>query len=133
MELPDGSIVTGKTSPLLGPASACLLNALKRLAGIGKGMMLMSPSVIEPIQHLKVNHLGNRNPRLHTDETLLALSISAVTNPMADAAMDQLDKLVGCQAHSTVILSHVDENLFSRLGVQITCEPKYQAPKLFHR
>lgn len=132
LELPDGTVVTGKTSSLLGASSACLLNALKALAGIGKKLMLISPSVIEPIQHLKVEHLGNRNPRLHTDETLIALSISAVTNPMADLAIEQLDKLRGCEAHSSVILSHVDESLFQKLGVNITYEPKYQVEKLFH-
>ena len=132
LELPGGRIVTGKTSSLLGASSACLLNALKSLAGIDRKLMLISPSVIEPIQHLKIEHLGNRNPRLHTDETLIALSISAVTNPMADLAMDQLYKLRGCEAHSSVILSHVDENLFQRIGVNITYEPKYQVQKLYH-
>ena len=132
IELPDGAIVTGKTSSLLGSASACLLNALKALAGIDKKLRLISPSVIEPIQHLKVEHLGNHNPRLHTDEILTALSICAVTNPMAELAMEQLGRLRGCEAHSTVILSHVDENLFQKLGVNITYEPKYQVKKLFH-
>ena len=132
LELPDGRIVTGKTSSLLGSASACLLNALKALAGIDKKLMLISPSVIEPIQHLKVEHLGNHNPRLHTDEILTALSICAVTNPMAELAREQLGALRGCEAHSTVILSHVDENLFQKLGVNITYEPKYQVKKLFH-
>ncbi len=132
LELPGGKIVTGKTSSLLGASSACLLNALKALAGIDKKLMLISPSVIEPIQHLKVEHLGNRNPRLHTDETLIALSISAVTNPMAELAMEQLYMLRGCEAHSSVILSHVDENLFQRIGVNITYEPRYQIQKLYH-
>ena len=132
LELPGGKIVTGKTSSLLGASSACLLNALKALAGIDKKLMLISPSVIEPIQHLKVEHLGNRNPRLHTDEPLIALSISAVTNPMAELAMEQLYMLRGCEAHSSVILSHVDENLFQRIGVNITYEPRYQIQKLYH-
>ena len=133
IELPDGSIVTGKTSSLLGAASACLLNALKKLAGIDKKLLLIAPGVIQPIQHLKVEHLGNHNPRLHTDELLIALSICAVTNPMAAYAIDQLDKLRGCEAHSSVILSHVDEDLFKKIGVNISFEPKYQAKKLFHR
>ena len=133
MELPDGRIVTGKTSSLLGASSACLLNALKALAGIDKKLPLIAPGVIEPIQHLKVEHLGNHNPRLHTDELLIALSICAVTNPMAGYAIDQLGKLRGCEAHSSVILSHVDEDLFKKLGVNITFEPKYQAKKLFHK
>lgn len=133
IELPDGTIVTGKTSSLLGASSACLMNALKKLAGINKELLLIAPSVIEPIQHLKIEHLGNHNPRLHTDELLIALSICAVTNPLAELAIDQLGKLRGCEAHSTVILSRVDENLFSKIGVNITYEPKFQAKKLFHK
>ena len=126
MELPDGTIVTGKTSDLLGACSALLMNALKTLAGIPDQLHLISPAVLDPIQNLKVEHLGNRNPRLHTDETLIALSISAATNPSAELAMRQLSKLRGCDVHSTVILSAVDENTFKRLGVNLTCEPKYQ-------
>lgn len=133
MELPDGSIITGKTSSLLGASSACLMNALKALAGIDKKLLLIAPGIIQPIQHLKVEHLGNRNPRLHTDELLIALSICAVTNPMAGYAIDQLNKLRGCEAHSTVILSHVDADLFKKLGVNISFEPKYQAKKLYHK
>ncbi|MDO4815875.1 MAG: DUF1846 domain-containing protein [Bacillota bacterium] len=133
IELPDGTVVTGKTSSLLGASSACLMNALKRLAGIDQELLLIAPSVIAPIQHLKVEHLGNHNPRLHTDELLIALSICAVTNPMAELAIDQLNKLRGCEAHSSVILSRVDESLFQKLGVNITYEPKYQAKKLFHK
>ena len=86
---------------------------------------MISPSALGPIQHLKVNHLGNRNPRLHTDETLIALSICAATNPMAELAMEQLDKLRGCDVHSSVILSAVDEKVFKRLGINLTCEPKF--------
>ena len=126
MELPDGSIVTGKTSDLLGASSALLLNALKRLGGISDDIHLISPVIIEPIQHLKIDHLGNRNPRLHTDEVLIALSICAATNPTAELAMEQLNKLRGCEVHSSVILSQVDEKVFRRLGVNITCEPKYE-------
>ena len=125
MELPDGRIVVGKTSDLLGASSALLLNALKALGGIDPKVHLISPLAIDPIQHLKVEHLGNRNPRLHTDETLIALSISAVTNPVAEQAMEQLSKLRGCDVHSSVILTPVDENVFKRLGVNLTCEPRY--------
>ncbi len=133
IELPDGKIITGKTSPLLGASSACLLNALKELAGIDKKLLLIAPGIIQPIQTLKVQHMGNHNPRLHTDELLIALSICAVTNPMAGYAIDQLGKLRGCEAHSTVILSNVDTDLFKKLGINITFEPKYQAKKLFHK
>ncbi len=125
MELPDGTIVTGKTSVLLGASSALLLNALKVLGGLPDEVHLMSPVILDPIQHLKVDHLGNRNPRLHTDETLIALSICAATNPLAEMAMEQLSKLKGCDVHSSVILSPVDEKVFKRLGVNLTCEPKY--------
>ncbi len=125
MELPDGRIVTGKTSNLLGASAALLLNALKALGGIADELHLISPVVIDPIQHLKVDHLGNRNPRLHTDEILIALSISAATNPTAELAMEQLSKLRGCEVHSSVILSAVDEKTFKRLGVNLTCQPRY--------
>ncbi len=125
MELPDGRIVTGKTSDLLGASSALLLNALKAIGGMPSDLHLISPVALDPIQHLKVHHLGNRNPRLHTDETLIALSISAATNPMAEFAMQQLSKLRGCEVHSSVILSAVDEKTFKRLGVNLTCEPRY--------
>ena len=127
MELPDGRIVTGRTSDLLGASAALLLNALKALGGIRDELHLISPVVIDPIQHLKVDHLGNRNPRLHTDEILIALSISAATNPTAELAMEQLTKLRGCNVHSTVILSPADEKTFKRLGVNLTCEPKFRA------
>ncbi len=125
MELPDGTIVTGKTSDLLGASSALMLNALKTLAGIEDDVHLISPEVLEPIQHLKVGHLGSRNPRLHTDEALIALSICAATDEKAELAMQQLDKLRGCEVHSSVILSSVDEKVFRRLGVNLTCEPTY--------
>ena len=126
MELTDGRIVTGKTSDLLGASSALLLNALKLLGGMPDELHLISPVALDPIQHLKVEHLGNRNPRLHTDETLIALSISAATNPTAELAMEQLSKLRGCEVHSSVILSPVDEKIFKRLGVNLTCEPRYK-------
>ena len=132
LQLPDGRIVLGKTSELLGASSACLLNALKALGGIDDEVLLIAPSVIEPIQKLKVGHMGNRNPRLHTDEILIALSICAVTDPRAACAMEQLAKLKGCEAHATVILSRVDENVFQKLGVNITYEPRYQTKKLYH-
>ncbi len=133
IELPDGTIVTGKTSNLLGASSAMLLNALKKLAGIEKEVKLIAPEIIEPIQKLKVGHLGNRNPRLHTDEVLIALSICAVDEPKAALALKQLEKLKCCEVHSTVILSSVDENVFKKLGVNLTCEAKYETKKLFHR
>ncbi|WP_303821145.1 DUF1846 domain-containing protein [Ruminococcus flavefaciens] len=127
MELPDGTILTGRTSNLLGAVSALLLNALKHFAHIDDDILLMSPHVIEPIMELKVNHLGNNNPRMHTDETLLALSICANTDENAKKAMEQISKLRGCEVHSTVILSAVDERIFKRLGINLTCEPKYEA------
>ncbi len=126
MELTDGRIVTGKTSDLLGASAALLLNALKVLGGIQDDLHLISPLVIDPIQHLKVDHLGNRNPRLHTDEVLIALSISAATDPTAEIAMEQLSKLRGCEVHSSVILSAVDEKVFKRLGVNLTCQPRFK-------
>ena len=133
IELEDGTIVTGKTSPLLGATSAALLNALKYLAGIDDAALLISPAIIEPIQALKVGHLGNHNPRLHTDETLLALAICAVHDPQAQRAVDQLPKLKGCEAHSTVILSQVDSDLLRKVGIRLTVEPVYQSKKLFHK
>lgn len=133
IELPDGTIVTGKTSALLGASSAMLLNALKKLAGIEKKVKLIAPEIIEPIQKLKVGHLGNRNPRLHTDEVLIALSICAVNEPKAALALKQLEKLKCCEVHSTVILSSVDENVFKKLGINLTCEARYETKKLFHR
>ena len=133
IELHDGRIVTGKTTSLLGASAALVLNALKVLGGIHHDIHLISPIIIEPIQVLKVKHMGNRNPRLHTDEILIALSICAATNPTAALAMEQLSKLRDCEAHSTVILSRVDENVFHKLGVNITCEPQYQTKKLYHK
>ncbi|MBQ2955279.1 MAG: DUF1846 domain-containing protein [Clostridia bacterium] len=132
IELPDGRIITGKNSKLLGAASAMLLNALKALGGIQKEIDLIAQVVIEPIQSLKVDYLGNRNPRLHTDEILTALAICAATNPMAKLAMEQLSRLRGCEMHSSVMLSSVDENTLRRLGINLTCEPKHQTQRLFH-
>ena len=133
IELPDGRIVTGKTSNLLGATSAMLMNALKALAGIDDSLNLISPAIIEPIQKLKIDYLGNHNPRLHTDELLIALSVCAVTSPAAERATEQLARLRGCEAHSTVILSQVDENVLKKLGVNVTYEPVYQTKKLHHK
>lgn len=132
IELPDGRIITGKTTSLLGASSALLLNALKTLAGIPKDVRLIPQNVIEPVQELKVNSLGNHNPRLHTDEILIALCISAVTDENAKKAMDKLSELQHCEAHSSVMLSTVDTNVFKKLGVNLTSEPKYQTKKLYH-
>ena len=132
MEMPDGSIITGKTSSLLGASSALILNALKVLAGIDDSAKLISPQNIEPIMELKVNYLGNHNPLLHIDEILIALSIEANTNPEAKAAYAQLINLAGLEVHSSVILSQVDVGVFKKLGVNLTCEPRYQNKKLFH-
>ncbi len=133
VELADGRIVTGKTSKLLGASSAVLLNVLKVLADIDDKYDLIAPSIIEPIQKLKTNHMGNHNPRLHMDEVLIALSICALTDNRAKRALEQLPKLKACEAHSTVILSSVDVNVFQKLGVNLTCDPKYQTKKLYHR
>ena len=132
IELPDGEIITGKTSSLLGASAAMLLNALKALCKIPKEVMLISPEVIEPVQELKTGSLGNHNPRLHTDEVLIALCISAVHDENAKKAMEQLPKLRNCEAHSSVILSQVDVNVFKKLGLNLTCEPKHQSRKLYH-
>ena len=132
IELENGTVITGKTSSLLGASSAMLLNSLKVLAGIPDDINLISPTVIEPIQKLKTGIMGNHNPRLHTDEILIALSICAVTSDVAKMALEQVKNLRGLEAHSTVILSRVDEQVFRKLGVNLTCEPKYQTKKLYH-
>ena len=132
LELCDGKIITGRTSELLGACSAMLLNALKYLAELPDETLLISPTIIEPIQALKINHMGNRNPHLHMDEILIALAVSAVTDENAAKALAQLPKLKGTQAHSTVLLSRADENVFKKLGIALTCEPKYQTNQLFH-
>lgn len=132
IQLPDGRVLTGRTSTLLGASSALLLNALKALAGIPDEVQLISPTAIGPIQDLKVHYLGNRNPRLHTDETLIALSICAATDDTAKAAVEQLKNLRGSEIHSSVILSQIDMNTFRKLGVNLTCEPHYQNQKLYH-
>lgn len=133
IELTDGTLITGKTSSLMGPACSALLNALKHLAGIAAPVDLISPTVLAPIQRLKVEHLGNRNPRLHTDEMLIALAMSAVTNPTAELAVNELDQLKGAQVHSTVILSQVDETLLRKLGTNVTCSPVYEGQRLFRK
>ncbi len=133
IELPDGRVITGKTSMLLGASSAMLLNALKTLAGIEDKVELISPETIGPIQTLKTQHLGNHNPRLHTDEVLIALSICAVNDDLARRAMEQLQMLKGSEVHSSVILSQVDMNVFRKLGINLTCEPVYQNSKLYHQ
>ncbi|MBQ4537769.1 MAG: DUF1846 domain-containing protein [Lachnospiraceae bacterium] len=133
IELPDGRIITGKTSTLLGATSAMLLNALKALAEIDDNVRLISPATIGPIQDLKVKHLGNRNPRLHTDEVLIALSICAATDETAKRAMEQLQHLKGSEVHTSVILSQIDMNVMRKLGINLTCEPTYQSQKLYHK
>ena len=133
IETEDGKILTGKTSDLLGACSAMLINVLKHLARIPDEIPLLSPAVIEPIQDLKVNALGNRNPRLHADEVLIALSICAATNPMAKRALEQLPKLKGLEAHSSVILNSSDADTFKRLGVHMTQEPVTFSNKLYHK
>lgn len=129
MELDDGRVITGKTSDLLGASSALLLNALKELAGIDHAVHVISPDAIHPIQELKTNYLGSKNPRLHMDETMIALSISAATNPDARLALEQIPKLKGCQAHTSVMLSSVDILSFRKLGIELTCEPKFEQGK----
>ena len=133
MELKDGSIITGKTSPLLGASSAMILNSLKHLAGIEDKVNLISPEFIEPIMKLKVNYLGDHSPLLHIDEILIVLSMAAVTDENAKKAIDKLPELRGAEVHSSVILSQVDESAFKKLGMNLTCEPKYQNKKLYHK
>lgn len=133
MELKDGSIITGKTSLLLGASSAMILNSLKHLAGIEDKVNLISPEFIEPIMKLKVNYLGDHSPLLHIDEILIVLSMAAVTDENAKKAIDKLPELRGAEVHSSVILSQVDESAFKKLGMNLTCEPKYQNKKLYHK
>lgn len=133
MQLADGRIITGKTSALLGSSSALLLDALKALAGIDDEVRLLAPESIEPIQVLKTKHLGSANPRLHTDEVLIALSVSARFDENARGALEQLAKLRGCDVHTTVILGSVDETIFRNLGVQVTSEPVYSSKKLYRK
>ena len=134
IQLSDGTMVTGKTSELMGCSAAALLNALKTLSGAGgHGVHLIAQSAIEPIQTVKVKHLGSNNPRLHSDEVLIALASSANADPKAARALEWLAALQGCQAHCSVILSPPDEMTYKKLGLQLTCEPQYQTNKLYHR
>jgi len=133
IELPNGQIVIGGTSELMGPSAAGLLNALKALSGIPRHYHVISRSALEPIQKLKIQCLGSRNPRLHSDEILIALAISASFNDMAVPAIEQLGTLKGCEAHSTVILSGPDADVYNRLGLRVTCTPKYQTKALYHK
>ena len=131
LELEDGTIITGKTTPLLGASAAMLLNALKTLAGLDDALHLISPTVIEPIQRLKTECLGSKNPRLHTDEVLIALSICAATDKDAELALAQIPNLRGCQAHSSVMLSSVDIKQFKKLNIQLTSEANFENKKYF--
>ena len=133
MELPDGTVVTGKTSSLLGASASLLLNALKHQAGIAPDLDLIPASVIEPISHMKTAHLGHHNPRLHSDEVLIALAMSGLTNPLADKVQDKMQSLRGCDAHFSVIISEEDLKLYKRLGINVSCEPKYEVKKLYHK
>ena len=133
IELADGRIVTGKTSPLLGACSAMLLDALKALAGIDPDVKLLAPETIEPIQTLKTHHLGSRNPRLHTDEVLIALAVSANTDANAQLALAQLEHLRGCEVHTTTILGSVDEGILRNLRVNVTSEPVFQSQALYRK
>ncbi len=132
IQLEDGRIITGRTSSLLGASASMLLNVLKVLGNIPDEIKLLSPTIIEPIQRMKTGVLGNHNPRLHTDEVLIALSICAATDETAKLAMKQLEKLKGLEVHSSVLLSRVDEQTFRKLGINLTCEPRYQTKKLYH-
>ncbi len=132
LQLPDGRIITGKTSPLLGCTAALLLNSLKALGDIDDDVTLIPPEIIEPLQDLKINHLGGHNPRLHTDEVLVALSIVAFSSPLAELAMQHLSKLRGCELHSSVLLAQIDNKTLHKLGLNVTCEPRYQTKKLYH-
>ena len=131
MELDDGTMIFGKTSDLLGASSALLLNALKHLAGIDHKHHVISPEAIRPIQELKTSYLGSKNPRLHSDETLIALSVSAASSPEARLALEQLPKLKGCQAHTSVMLSSVDIWEFRKLGIELTCEPRFEKERKY--
>ena len=133
MMLQNGQVVTGKTSDTLGAAAALLLNALKAEGGIDDHFELISAQVLEPVCRRKTLYLGHKNPRLHTDEVLLALAISALTNPLAEMAQEQLPKLRGCDAHFSVVLSEEDEMLLRRLGINVSCEPRYETKGLYHK
>ncbi len=131
IELPDGKVTTGKTGTFMGPAAGALVNALKALAGINPGIDLISPIILEPIRKLKTDHFGSENPLLHSDEVLYALSICAATNPTAALAMQQLKKLRGCEAHSSVMLSRADISVYRRLGINLTMEPTLNGNRMY--
>ncbi|WP_294165913.1 DUF1846 domain-containing protein [uncultured Corynebacterium sp.] len=133
MQLHDGTMITGRTSPLLGCSAAMLLNALKHLAGIDDDIHLLSPESIEPIQTLKTKHLGSKNPRLHTDEVLIALSVSAAKDDNARKALEQIKELAGCDVHTTTILGSVDEGIFRNLGVLVTSDPVFARKKALYQ
>ena len=133
IELSDGTIIKSKTSNLLSAPAALILNSLKYLAGINDELLLISPSIIEPISAMKIDHLGNKNPRLHVDEVLIALAISARTNPLAELAMQKLSLLENCEAHSTAILAYVDCEVLKKLKIHLTSEPEVYAKKLYHK
>ena len=126
-------MVTGKTSVALGAASALLLNAIKAVGGIDDQLDLISSQVLEPVCRLKTEYMGHKNPRLHTDEVLMALTISALTNPLAKLAQKQLPKLRGSDAHFSVILSDEDVNFLRQLGINVTCEPQYETNQFYHK
>ena len=123
IELEDGTLITAHTSTLLGPSAALLLNATKHLAGIDHDVKLIPQAMIEPIQKTKVNFLHGNNPRLHTDEVLVALSMLSLWDENCKKALESLPQLKGCQVHSTVMLSEVDQKIFKKLGIGLTCDP----------
>ena len=133
IELSDGRIVTGKTSDLLGAASSLLLNALKCVAGVEKDVYVVSDEALAPIGHLKTAHLRSTNPRLHSDETLIALSISSATNPLAEKVIAATSELAGCDAYFSVIISRTDEAVYKRLGINVCCEPKFERGSFYHK
>lgn len=132
-ELPNGEIVTGKNSELFGPTAAALINAIKKSADIAKEVKLIEPEVVKPIQGLKIDHLGSRNPRLHSNEILIALAITATENPDAARAMEELGNLKGSEAHSTIILTDEDKNVLRKLGINVTFDPYYQYDRLYRK
>ena len=131
--LPDGTVITGKTSTLLGAASSLLINALKALAGVDDDLLVIDNNAIEPICHLKTEQLASKNPRLHSDETLIALSISSASDEVAARVIDQLSALRGCDAFFSVIISNTDESTYRKLGINVCCEPKYEQHSYYHK
>ena len=133
MVLPDGTVVTGKTSTLLGAASSLIMNALKGVSGVDSEIDVISDAAIEPICHLKTDCLHSSNPRLHSDETLIALSISSATDPLAARLIEHVEDLRGCDAFFSVIISATDEKLYRTLGINVCCEPKYEQHRYYHK